>query len=65
VPAGRSDATRTLRGRQAGPGRAHPRLAVRVLPATPHMQILERPELAAAPDAFLPASAERSQSKRG
>jgi len=28
------------------------------------MQILERPELAAAPDAFLPASAERSQSKR-
>jgi len=29
------------------------------------MQILERPELAAAPDAFLPASAERSQSKRG
>jgi 3-oxoadipate enol-lactonase len=37
----------------------------RVLPATPHMQTLERPGLvAAALDAFLPGSAERSQSDR-
>jgi 3-oxoadipate enol-lactonase len=37
----------------------------RVLPAIPHMQTLERPELAAAAlDAFLPASAGRSQSER-